>query len=173
MPKKDKIMTQAQLIEEINKFRQQQKTMILASHSSKESKRCQPLASYAPFIEDDGCFYLFLSGLASHSKNLEAHQDEISNVSVLLIEDEQDARNIFARKRLNYSCQVSIWPRTHPQWQERIEKLQDRFGKTIEVLSSLGDFNLYCLTPEEGHYVRGFGQAYALKDGKTPVLINQ
>ncbi len=173
MSKKNKVISEAQILEEIKHFRQQQKTLILASQSPDDSKAQQPLASYAPFIEDEACFYLFLSGLASHSVNLINHHNDQTKISILLIEDEQDARNIFARKRLNYSCQVSIWPRDHPQWQEKVDKLQARFGKTIELLSSLGDFNLYCLIPDEGHYVRGFGQAYELKDGKAPTLINK
>lgn len=171
MSKKERQLTEEMLLEEISQFRQQQKTLILASLSSGASQGLQPLASYAPFIEDEaGHLYLFLSGLASHSVNLKHHQDKQSMLSVLLIEDEQVSRNLFARKRLSYSCTVSIWPREHPQWQGKIDKFQDKFGKTIELLSSLGDFNLYCLTPAEGNYVRGFGQAYELKDAKHPAL---
>ena len=174
MPKQERLLTEAMLLEEISQFRQQQKTLILASQSSTASQEMQPLASYAPFIEDEaGHFYLFLSSLASHSVNLKYHQDEQSKLSVLLIEDEQLSRNLFARKRLTYSCTVSIWPREHPQWQEKIDKFREKFGKTIEVLSALGDFNLYCLTPSEGNYVRGFGQAYELKEGRHPSLRNK
>lgn len=168
MSKKE--ITEESLCEEIKLFRQQQKTLILASQSPEN----QPLASYAPFIEDnEGCFYLLLSGLASHSINLQHHQSAQSMLSVLLIEDEQTARNLFARKRLNYSCQVTVWSRKHPQWQEKITLLKEKFGKTIEVLAGLGDFNLYCLRPIQGHYVRGFGQAYELEKALTPVFINK
>jgi putative heme iron utilization protein len=171
MAKKESALTEEMILNEIAEFRQQQKTLILATRSSDHSETVQPLASYAPFIEDaDGNFYLFLSGLAQHSANITSHKDEHSQLSVLLIEDEQSSRNLFARKRLTYSCTVTVWPRTHPKWQTTIDKLQERFGKTIEVLSSLGDFNLYCLMPTEGNYVRGFGQAYELKDARHPVL---
>jgi len=167
MAKKEKIISEEVIIEEVRLFCQQQKTLILASSSPDSA---QPLASYAPFIKEDGCFFLFLSGLAAHSLNLKNHQAESSQLSVLLIEDEQSSRNLFARKRLNYSCTVSIWSREHPQWQKMLNKLEERFGKTVSVLSGLGDFNLYCLTPVDGNYVRGFGQAYDLKDAKYPVL---
>ena len=147
MPTQAKTLTEDDLRKEIQLFRQQQKTLVLASQS--ENK--EPLASYAPFIEDDqGRFFLLLSGLAAHSANLYYHQEQQNTLSVLLIEDEQAARNIFARKRLTYSCTVSIWSREHPQWQEKIVALKDKFGKTIEVLAGLGDFNLYCLTPQQG-----------------------
>ena len=170
MPGQKKITTEDDLRKEIQLFRQQQKTLMLASQS--ENK--QPLASYAPFIEDDqGRFFLLLSGLAAHSANLYYHQHQQSTLSVLLIEDEQAARNIFARKRLTYSCTVSIWSREHAQWQEKISVLQDKFGKTVEVLAALGDFSLYCLTPQQGNYVRGFGQAYELLDAIEPVLVEK
>ena len=158
--KKKNTLTGDSLREEIRCFRKQQKTLILSSQSEDN----HPLASYAPFIEDEkGCFYLLLSDLAGHSINLQNHQNKQSTLSILLIEDEQTARNLFARKRLSYTCQVTSWPREHPHWQEKIEQLQERFGKTIEVLASLADFNLYVLKPVEGQYVRGFGQAYVLK----------
>jgi len=170
MAKKEKVVSDEMIVEEVRQFCQQQKTLMLASSSPDDA---QPLASYAPFIEEDGCFFLFLSGLASHSHNLKNHQIENNQVSILLIEDEQSSRNLFARMRLNYSCTVSIWSREHPQWQEMLNKMEERFGKTISVLSSLGDFKLYCLTPVDGNYVRGFGQAYELRDAKYPVLTTK
>ena len=173
MPRKEKALTEEKILEEIKEFCQQHKTLILATQSPTEAEPSQPLASYAPFIQDGlGNFYLLLSALANHSRNLASHESERSRLSILLIEDEKTSRNLFARKRLSYSCSVSILPREHPQWQKRVDQLQERFGKTIEVLSSLGDFSLYCLTPIEGQYVRGFGQAYELKDGRYPVLRN-
>ena len=167
--KKENKPSKESLCEEIRCFRQQQKSLILAT----QSPQSLPLASYAPFIEDEqGNFYLLLSGLAGHSVNLQYHQQQQSTLSILLIEDEQTARNIFARKRLSYTCNVDIWSREHPQWQEKIDALQARFGKTIEVLADLGDFRLYCLRPIKGQYVRGFGQAYELENALEPILIS-
>lgn len=168
--KRNNRVTIEELRKEINDFRQRQKTIQLASCAINN----EPLASYAPFVEDEeGNFYLLLSGLASHSANLQRHQAEQSRISVLLIEDEQTARNVFARKRLTYQCNVSVWSREHPQWQFIIDSLQKKLGKTITVLAGLGDFNLYCLIPEQGNYVRGFGQAYELRDAKIPVILNK
>ena len=154
------------IMAEISQFRQQQQSLILAS-----SKDGKVLCSYAPFVVDDqGRFFLLLSGLAEHSANLYEHQSQQRNLSVLLIEDEQQARNIFARKRLSYQCKVVIWSREHPHWSSTIELLQEKFGSTVDVLAGLGDFKLYQLTPEQGNYVRGFGQAYELLDGTVPML---
>jgi heme iron utilization protein len=172
--KKDKRPSAENIKQEITEFREQQKTLILATLSETSSAMNEPLASYAPFVEDeDGHFYLLLSALAAHSSNLRQHQNKSGKFSILLIEDESASRNLFARKRLTYECRVTIWPREHPQWQMIIDKLQAAFGKTIEVLAALEDFSLYCLTPEKGNYVRGFGQAYEIQTDQLPKLRTQ
>jgi len=38
--------------------------------------------------------------------------------------------------------------------------LKDRFGEIIDGLSQLQDFVLFNLKPEQGLFVKGFGQAY-------------
>ncbi|MDH3764071.1 MAG: pyridoxamine 5'-phosphate oxidase family protein, partial [Gammaproteobacteria bacterium] len=54
-----------------------------------------PEASYAPCAWFEGVCYLYLSGLSSHSANLERN----SKISLLLIEEAANAPNAFARKR--------------------------------------------------------------------------
>ncbi len=156
-----------QLLAEITHFRCSQKTLQMASCSQEHL----PLASYAPFVCDEqGDFFVLLSNLAHHSQNLKHHHTCQLPLSILLIEDEQNAKNIFARKRLSYQCQVDICAKTDPLWPAVIEKLKDKFDKTIEVLIGLSDFNLYRLKPIKGNYVRGFGQAYELADAKIPII---
>jgi putative heme iron utilization protein len=154
-----KKVTSAQCVQEIRQFKQQQKSLLLASQSANG----ESLASYAPFIEsDDGIFYLLLSDLAQHSVNLKCHLKESRDVSILLIEDESLSRNYFARKRLSYSCSVSMLLRTEPAWADIMNLFKAKFDKTVDVLSTLPDFNLYVLNPLKGQYIRGFGQAYEL-----------
>jgi putative heme iron utilization protein len=43
-----------------------------------------------------------------------------------------------------------------------LQALQDRFGDVVALLRTLPDFHLIELTPETGHYVAGFGRAYAI-----------
>ena len=60
-----------------------------------------PEASYSPSIMDEGSnFYVHVSELASHTSNLR----ESARASVLIIEDESTAENLFARKRVAYQC---------------------------------------------------------------------
>ncbi len=57
MTRQNNPMTAEMISQEIANFRQQQKTLILATLSAAPSEH-QPLASYAPFIEDEaGNFY--------------------------------------------------------------------------------------------------------------------
>jgi len=47
----------------------------------------QPQASYTPFVTDrDRAFYIFVSGLSSHTQNLQT----TCKAGILLIEDEAD-----------------------------------------------------------------------------------
>jgi putative heme iron utilization protein len=156
-------LTDTVLKEEITQFIQQQQTLMIASLSHSLSTEKWPLASYAPFVENKGDFYLLLSDLAHHSDNLKQHQATQCPLSILLIEDEKNTRNLFARKRLSYSCNIQIVSRKNQQWQQNIDLLHHKLGSTVSLLSSLTDFNLYCLHPILGHYIRGFGQAYTLE----------
>ncbi len=119
----------------------------------------QPNISYAPFIEDEnGCFYLFLSQLASHTQDL--LKQPIA--SILLMEDEQDSRQLFARQRITYQCNISIIEADNSRYRDTLDKFENTFGSIITLLKNLPDFILFKLTPKEGRYVQGFGKAYQL-----------
>ncbi len=124
------------------------------------TKEGKPNASYAPFVMDsNGNLYIFVSELANHT------QDLLSNptASVLLMRDEQDARQIFARQRISYQCDVEVVERNENDYTVMLDKLEARFGNVVELLRSLPDFVLFRLRPYHGQYVMGFGKAYTLK----------
>lgn len=60
-------------------------------------------SSYAPFIENEHKFYVCISGMAKHTKNLFNNE----SVSCLIIEDESKSTNLFARKRVTLDMQVN------------------------------------------------------------------
>ena len=118
-----------------------------------------PHASYAPFIRDgDGAFCVFVSDLSEHTANLKRSP----HASILLIEDEQDAREAFAKRRLTLSVEAELVPRDHAGWAALADAFQQRFGAVIEVLRGLGDFHLIRLKPQRGSFVIGFGRAFEL-----------
>ncbi len=136
-------------------FKQRVKTLQLATMTHKG----KPNASYSPFVMDqDGNMYIFVSQLASHT------QDLLQNpkVSVLLIQDEAEARQIFARERISYQCNVEKVKKDSDDYLLMLNSMEERFGNVIELLKSLPDFILFRLIPYKGQYVKGFGKAYKL-----------
>jgi len=116
-----------------------------------------PEASYAPYVmDDDGRYYVFVSGLARHTRDFQ----ETGHVSLQFIENEDAAQNLFARRRLTLLCDVSAIPRTSPVHEEILEHFTQSFGRFVNTLRGLPDFQLFRLTPRSGLYVCGFGQAF-------------
>ncbi len=148
-------MTDQSLEQRFENFKQKVQTLQLSSLTSKG----KPYASYSPFVIDEqGNFYIFISQLAGHTQNL------IDNpqASILLIEDEANARQIFARQRISYQCTVEIVTSDEADYLRQLDAMQARFGNVMELLQTLPDFILFRLTPYQGQYVLGFGKAYTL-----------
>ena len=116
-----------------------------------------PNASYAPIaLDSENNIYVYLSDLSKHTKNL----INTRKVSVMLIEDESKAINIFARKRLTINANVELIERGTIDWYEKITFLDNRFGESMKYLKEMMDFNLFQLTPKEALLVYGFGKAF-------------
>ncbi|MGB5305628.1 MAG: pyridoxamine 5'-phosphate oxidase family protein [Gammaproteobacteria bacterium] len=138
---------------EIHAFRAGLRTVQLAT----VSRDGVPEASYAPYVVDaSGNYYVFISGLARHTRDLQ----DTGQVSLLFIEAEGAARNLFARRRLTCSCTATCIARDDPDWEVQLARFTQQFGKFIDTLRGLSDFRLFRLTPVSGGYVRGMGQAF-------------
>ncbi|NGN96443.1 heme utilization protein HutZ [Grimontia sp. S25] len=137
---------------EIQEFRDSRNTLQLGT-VDKEGK---PHTSYAPFAFSEMGYYILVSDLATHGQNLKHRKA----VSIMMIEDESEARSIFARRRLSFDTNAELIERDSEHWTTAIQVMRDRLGEMIDNLSQLGDFNLYRLNPVIGRYVKGFGQAF-------------
>ena len=118
-----------------------------------------PYASYAPFAFSDNGFYILISEIAVHAKNLQLNP----SASAMIIEDEDSASELFARMRVSYQLEATLIEVDTPAWTKGVETLVERQGKLINHLSQHADFKLFELTPTKGRFVKGFGRAYALK----------
>lgn len=143
---------QGRLGPDIAEFRQQCQTLQLAT----VDEQGQPNVSYAPFIMHDQAYYILISKIARHARNLLTQP----SVSLMMIEDEAQAKSIFARKRLTFDASVNAVVRDTPEWQQAIGLLTERFGEIVTGLSGLEDFVLFSLKPQQGLFVKGFGQAF-------------
>jgi putative heme iron utilization protein len=128
----------------------------------------QPQASYTPFVMGrDRTFYIFVSGLSSHTQNLQ----KTPQAGILLIEDEAQAQQIFARRRLMYDCDVTLIERHEPAWATLADQFKQRFGNLVDMLRQLPDFQIFQLVPTGGRFVVGFGAAYEVNPDNLEQLM--
>jgi putative heme iron utilization protein len=130
------------------------KTLLLATLNANK----QAEISVTPFIRQGLNFYIFVSNLSNHTRNLKIHPE----LSVMLVEDEQDTQNAFARKRLTYQCHATEIVKEDDNRDRLLTIFEQQHGKTVSLLKTLPDFHLFELRALSGNYVQGFGQAYSL-----------
>jgi heme utilization protein HutZ len=143
---------QGRLGPEIKEFRQERRTLQLAT----VDEEGRPNVSYAPFVQNQEGYFVLISDIARHARNLKANP----NVSLMMIEDEESSKQLYARKRLTFDATASVVEREGELWTQVIAQMKDRFGEIIDGLSQLQDFSLFNLKAENGLFVKGFGQAY-------------
>jgi hypothetical protein len=150
---KNKAM-QTRLNREVLDFIRSRRSLQLASLS----EAGVPFASYAPFAIGDDCLYVLLSEIALHAVNLQVNPC----ASVLIIEDEDSAGELFARVRVNYTVHAEQLVYDSSDWHLGMEALVGRHGERPRKLGEHTDFNMFRLIPGGGRYVKGFGKAYTL-----------
>ncbi|MBW3695537.1 heme utilization protein HutZ [Vibrio sp. T187] len=143
---------QGRLGPEIKEFRQERRTIQLAT----VDEDGRPNVSYAPFVQNQEGYFVLISQIARHARNLEANPQ----VSLMMIEDEDSSKQLFARKRLTFDAVASVVERDSELWLQVVAQMKERFGEIIDGLSQLQDFVLFNLKAENGLFVKGFGQAY-------------
>ena len=145
-----------QLAEEILAFIAERDSIQLATRDKSNHLNI----SYAPYAVVGEHFYILISQLAQHCNNLL----DVPELSLMLIEDEAQCKNPFARKRLTYQSVARRIDRDSELWDEGIEALTTRFGPFVKQLAALGDFIMFRLTARDGLYIKGFGRAFSLSD---------
>jgi len=156
---------QKEIQDKIFQLIEQQQSLFLSTISTEISETISlPYSSYAPYVSDleEQAFYLFLSDLSEHSHFLRANP----NASILIMADEANTEQIFARVRVQYQVSSKLIE-NEPERQTAIKTMHQRFGEIIDILQALSDFRIYKLTPEQGRYVEGFGRAFNIKDKKA------
>ncbi|WP_345976132.1 pyridoxamine 5'-phosphate oxidase family protein [Sulfurimonas sp. HSL3-7] len=128
----------------------------------------RPFSSYAPFVHYDHRFYIFISDIASHAKNLKKD----NRASLFFIEDETRSANIFARKRISLQCDAAAVPREEDRFAPVMAGFDEKFGEEmVSMLMKMKDFNLYELTAVAGEATFGFGEAYVVGGENMECLL--
>jgi hypothetical protein len=78
-------------------------------------------------LQEDG-YYVLISEIARHARNLQ----QVPKVSLMLIEDETGARELFARKRLTFDAVAEVVARDDVRWEKAVAALEGRFGEIVK-----------------------------------------
>jgi len=119
----------------------------------------EPHCGYTPFIHDGKNLIIFVSQLAVHTRDLLVNP----TLGTMLIDDEQDSNNLFARCRVRYQCEAQVIKPDEEQYTALLDRYQNRHGKVVTLIRQLPDFILFRLVPTSGVLVIGFGEAYRIE----------
>lgn len=127
-----------------------------------------PFCSYAPYIYDNNRFYIYISDIATHTKNLHVRP----NASLFFIEDESKSSNLFARKRISLQCESCVILRDSERFEEVLSLFGQKFESSmIATFKNMLDFNLFELHVSGGEATFGFGDAYFIGGESINELI--
>ena len=123
---------------------------------------------YAPYIFYENYYYIFVSELSTHVKLLLK-----KNVGTfMIINDETNSQNIWARIRLKFSAKIEVIIRDSEDFSIICEKIRYKHGKTMNLIKQFSDFHLIKIIPSRGTFISGFGNAFNL-EGQYLNVINK
>jgi len=109
------------------------------------------------FAKDFSAFYIHVSKLGKHTTDMENDP----RFSLLITEADDRRPDPQTLARVSIRGTAESLPRTDPGYDRVKQNYLERFPEA-EQLFSLGDFNLWKITPKGGRYVAGFGRAFNL-----------
>ena len=104
---------------------------------------------------DFSAFYIHVSKLGKHTGDMEANP----HVSLLFMEADDHRPDPQTLARISIQGMAEILPRNAPDY-AHVKELYLKSFPEAEQLFSLGDFNLWKITPKSGRYVAGFARAF-------------
>jgi hypothetical protein len=114
------------------------------------------LAMVAVAFEDDfSAFYIHVSRLGKHTRDMEGD----SHVSLLLTEVDDGRADPQTLARVSIQGMAEMISRSPPDYIRVKDIYLTRFPEA-ENLFSLGDFNLWRISPMGGRFVAGFARAF-------------
>lgn len=114
------------------------------------------LAMVAIAVESDfSAFHILVSRLGKHTRDMETDP----RVSLLITETDDNRADPQTLARLSLNGTAEMLPRTDPHYAQAKHNYLAHFPEA-EHLFSLGDFNLWRISPKSGRFVAGFAQAF-------------
>ena len=135
-----------------------QTLMVSVSANAQSGLQTGPETGFVPFIRHDGHFIIFTSHLSAHTRLLLSG----GSARYMLVEDEANAQNIWARIRLSFEGELVEIQRENAKFDRLCDQLAAAHGPVMDVIRSFTDFHLFQITPMSGRLVTGFAAAYAV-----------
>ncbi|MGL5148970.1 MAG: HugZ family protein [Clostridium sp.] len=135
------------------------KTLMISSIDNEGN----PSISYAPFIMKDKYLYIYISKTAPHYTNIDSDR----KIDVMIIEDESEAKSLWARGRASFMCTAKLADNE----EEILNLYEEIHGSNIMSVLKTMDFNVFKLSIINGRLIKGFGQAFKIEieDGEWKV----
>lgn len=114
------------------------------------------MVAYA-FAGDFSAFYIHVSRLGKHTRDMETDP----RVSLLISEVDDGRSDPQALARVSVRGAAEILPRSDSSYVQ-VKDIYLRRFPDAEKLFSLGDFNVWSITPKAGRFVAGFARAFNL-----------
>jgi len=131
-------------------------------------KNNHPFSSYAPYVYDENRFYVYISSIATHTKNIQANP----KASLFFVEDESKTDNLFARKRISLQCESVKIERSSERFEAVLALFAQKFDASmVETLKNMMDFGLFELKVFYGEATFGFGKAYLIGGENMDMLV--
>jgi nitroimidazol reductase NimA-like FMN-containing flavoprotein (pyridoxamine 5'-phosphate oxidase superfamily) len=109
------------------------------------------------FAEDFSAFYIHVSKLGKHTRDMESDP----HVSLLIAETDDRRADPQTLARVSLQGTAQVLPRDAADHGLIKHLYLNRFPEA-EPIFSLGDFNLWKITPKSGRFVAGFARAFNL-----------
>lgn len=109
------------------------------------------------FAEDFSAFYIHVSKLGKHTRDMESDP----HVSLLIVERDDQRSDPQTLARIALQGTAEVLPRDAADYALIKHLYLNRFPEA-EPHFSLGDFNLWKITPKSGRFVAGFARAFNL-----------
>jgi putative heme iron utilization protein len=131
-------------------------TRVAALGTLHEGEPNLAMVAYA-FAQDFSAFYIHVSRLGKHTTDMENDP----RVSLLITETDDRRADPQTLARVSIRGTAEVVPRDDSNYGQVKNIYLERFPEA-EQLFSLGDFNIWKITPKGGRFVAGFGRAFNL-----------
>ena len=134
------------------------RTILMATAGDDADAGRMPEMGVTPLIWHDGEMFIYPSRLSAHVRAML----KAGKAAFLVIEDEESAQNIWARKRIKFDSEIHEIDRETELFDTVCDEFASRHGPTMGLIRDFTDFHLLRLRPAGGVMVLGFAQAYRL-----------